>query len=173
MTYILLWHVECPNGQTVACQPTGQDTMLATMWSVIATVTTAHLCLLWQWKRRNTTSRSREVIVSLSKSPAMPHLECGAQIGAVQYRRDMNILEGDWWRLTNVVMDVEHLIDEEGLRQLWLFSLDRRLRGISSIYINIWGGSEGDGARLFLEVCPVTGAEAMDTKRTTGSPVCT
>lgn len=64
--YILLWHRGCPNGQTADCQPTGQHTMLAAMWSIIEIVATVHLCLLWQWKRRNITSRSRDVIVSLS-----------------------------------------------------------------------------------------------------------
>lgn len=169
IAYILLWHMGCPNGQTGDSQPTGQDTMLATMWSVVAIVTTVHLCIC-DCGRGGKQVKACDLPM-LSTGDATPGV-CGSDLNCPVQKRHEYTGE-DWWRLTKVVVDVEHLIDEKKLREMWLFSLEnRRPRGISSIYINIREGSKEDGARLF-SVIPVTGSDVMGTNWITGGPVWT
>ncbi|KAK4826123.1 LOW QUALITY PROTEIN: hypothetical protein QYF61_005275 [Mycteria americana] len=82
--------------------------------------------------RRNVASRLREVILPLYSA---------------LYKRDMDILERLQQKATTMMKGLEHLSYEERLRELGLFSLEkRRLRGISS------GGCKEDGARLFSVV---------------------
>ena len=61
---------------------------------------------------------------------ARPHLEHRVQMWSLQYRRDMELLERVQRRATEMIQGVEHLSYEDRLRELGLFSLEkRRLQG--------------------------------------------
>ncbi|KFO03793.1 hypothetical protein N312_13261, partial [Balearica regulorum gibbericeps] len=118
-------------------------------------------CILGYIKR-SVTSRSREVILppySTLVRPHLekmkPHLEYCIQLWGPQYRRDMELLERVQRRVTEMIRGLKDLSYEGRLRELGLFSLEkRRLQGdLIVAYQYLKGAYRKDDEGLFMREC--------------------
>ena len=95
------------------------------------------------------------MILLLCSVLVRPHLEYHVQMWSPQYRRDTDLLECIQRRATKMITGMKHLSYKDRLRELELFSLEkRRLQGgLIAAFQYLNGSYRKEWDRLFSRVC--------------------
>jgi len=105
--------------------------------------------------KRSMASRSRMVILPLYSGLVTPHLKYCIQLWSLQHKKDMDVLEHIQRISTTMIRGLEYLYYEDRLREMRLFSLEkRRLQGdLIAAFQYLKGAYRKDGEGLFTRVC--------------------